>query len=93
MGDSDVGCFNRSRNLTHLYLQCPSSDNEVSDGLCGDPTCMDLPFREYVSDHIISIWLFYQVNFFMGRRNSSLHSNTCAVCGCLTLSKGYRFWL
>ncbi|XP_069692955.1 serine-rich adhesin for platelets isoform X2 [Periplaneta americana] len=45
MGDSDVGCFNRSRNLTHLYLQCPS-DNEVSDGLCGDATCMDQPFRE-----------------------------------------------
>ena len=49
MGDSDVSCFNRSRNLTHLYLQCPSSEDDDSDGLCLDPACMDLRLRQYVT--------------------------------------------
>jgi hypothetical protein len=44
MGDSDVGCFNWSRNLTHLFLQCPSSDN---GDLCCHQTCL----TDYVSDH------------------------------------------
>jgi hypothetical protein len=44
MVDSDVGCFNWSRNLTHLYLQCPSSDN-------GDLCCHLACLTDYVSDH------------------------------------------
>ncbi|PNF42517.1 hypothetical protein B7P43_G08255, partial [Cryptotermes secundus] len=41
MGDSDVACFSLSLRLTHLYLQCPSVDNEVSDDLHGDPNCVE----------------------------------------------------
>jgi hypothetical protein len=41
MGDSDVACFSHSLKLTHLYLQCPSADNEVNDGLCGDNEVSD----------------------------------------------------
>jgi hypothetical protein len=66
MGDGDVGCFNRSRSLTHLYLQCPSSDN---DDMCCHPTCL----TEYVSDHVINVSLFYQINFSMNVKLGLLH--------------------
>ncbi|XP_021933201.1 uncharacterized protein LOC110836384 isoform X1 [Zootermopsis nevadensis] len=47
MGDSDVGCFNRSCNLTHLYLQCPSSD---VDNLCCHPACLPDIFLDSSDD-------------------------------------------
>jgi hypothetical protein len=55
MSDSDVSCFNRSLNLTHLYLQCPSEEDD-SYGLCQDTAFMDLvPFGQYVYDLMINI--------------------------------------
>jgi len=49
MGDSDVSCFNQSRNLTHLYLQCPSFEDDDSDDICFDPSCIDPRLRQYVT--------------------------------------------